>query len=91
MGEIVKNIRITAISTAALLSIAALPAALGFDFGTYQQFRQVATSKEHEGKWLRINWIKDMNQAKARAQAENKPILVFLVIGFKGQPHADDC
>jgi len=91
VGKIVKNIRIPAILTGALLCAGALPAALALDYGTFQQFRQVATTKEHEGKWQRINWLKDMGQAKARALAENKPILVFLVIGFKGQPHADDC
>jgi hypothetical protein len=61
------------------------------DFGTLQQFRQVATECEHQGKWLRIHWTKDMEQAKARARKENKPILVFLVIGFHGEKNASDC
>jgi hypothetical protein len=62
-----------------------------FDLGTFRQFQQCATQSEHQGKWLQIHWLKDMEQAKVRAQAENKPILVFLVIGFHGEANATDC
>jgi hypothetical protein len=86
-----KSSRIPAILIATVLSIGALAPVYGLDYSTMLQFRQVATATEHQGKWMRINWLKDMDQAKARAKAEHKPILVFLVIGFKGQPHADDC
>ena len=61
------------------------------DFQTMSQFRQCATESEHQGKWTQIHWFKDMAQARARAKAENKPILVFLVIGFHGEKNADDC
>jgi thiol:disulfide interchange protein len=79
--------------TTALLTWLALAAAPGqcLDRQAYQEFRQCATQSEHENKWQRINWLKNMDQAKARARAENKPILVFLVIGFHGEKNADDC
>jgi hypothetical protein len=62
-----------------------------FDYQTFDQFRQCATQSEHQGKWTQIHWLKDMAQAQARAKAENKPILVFLVIGFHGEKNASDC
>jgi hypothetical protein len=65
--------------------------AQGLDWQTIQQFRQVATQCEHQGKWMQIHWMKNMEQAKASARAENKPILVFLVIGFHGEKNAGDC
>ena len=83
----------TKIVTTALLTLLTLAAAPGqcLDFQTMSQFRQCATESEHQGKWMQIHWYKDMAQAKARAKAENKPILVFLVIGFHGEKNADDC
>ncbi len=76
----------------AVAALAALPqSAACFDYRSYKEFSKVATETEHQGKWQQIHWLKDMEQAKARAKAENKPILVFLVIGFKGQAHAPDC
>ena len=76
---------------AALFGLAIVSPAEGLDFQTLQEFRNVATAREHEGKWLQTNWLKNMEQAKARARAENKPILVFLVIGFHGEANASDC
>jgi hypothetical protein len=73
-----------------LLGFATAPAQ-SMDLREFQQFRQCATQCEHQGKWLQIHWLKDMEQAKARARAENKPILVFLVIGFHGEKNASDC
>lgn len=64
---------------------------LCLDLRSFQEFRQCATQSEHEGKWLNIHWLKDMEQAKAQARAQNKPILVFLVIGFHGEANATDC
>jgi hypothetical protein len=77
----------------ALLAWLALAAAPGqcFDRQTFEQFRQCATQSEHENRWQRINWLTNMDQAKARAKAENKAILVFLVIGFHGEKNAADC
>jgi len=81
------------IVTTTLLTWLTLAAAPGqcMDFQTFQQFRETATQSEHQGKWTQIHWLKDMDQAKARARAENKPILVFLVIGFHGERNASDC
>jgi hypothetical protein len=72
------------------LTLAAAPGKC-LDLQEFQQFRQVATQSEHQGKWLQIHWLKDMEQAKAQARAQNKPILVFLVIGFHGEKNASDC
>ncbi|HEY9773846.1 MAG TPA: hypothetical protein V6C81_08550 [Planktothrix sp.] len=85
-----KFIKILLSLTAMSLLVPAVPAQ-AFDYSTYADFRRTATTCEHQGKWLKINWLKNMDQAKARAQTEHKPILVFLVIGFHGQPGADDC
>jgi hypothetical protein len=76
-----------------LLTFLTLAVAPGqcMDWKSYQQFSQVATQCEHQGKWTQIHWLKDMEQAKARSRAENKPILVFLVIGFHGEKNAGDC
>jgi hypothetical protein len=62
-----------------------------FDFQSLREFSQCATQAEHQGKWTQIHWLKDMAQAKARAKAENKPILVFLVVGFRGEKNAAEC
>jgi hypothetical protein len=81
---------ILSIAALSTLALSAAPAR-AFDYATHADFVRTATQCEHEGKWLQIHWLKDMEQAKARAKAEGKPILVFLVIGFHGQPGADDC
>jgi hypothetical protein len=85
-----KSILMTVLLT--WLAAAPMPAlAQGMNWQTMQQFRDVANRCEHEGKWTQIHWLKDMEQAKAKAKAENKPILVFLVIGFHGEKNAKDC
>jgi hypothetical protein len=78
---------VLAISIAILLT----PAAIALNYSDYQQFSRVATTCEHQGKWREINWYKNIEQAKAAAQSQNKPILVFLVIGFHGEKNATDC
>jgi len=82
-----------AATTAALLILISMSVSKGlcFDFRSYQEFAKCATDSEHQGKWQNIHWLKDMEQAKAQARAQNKPILVFLVIGFHGQANATDC
>jgi len=80
---------LTIVSTSTL-ALAVRPAN-SVDNTTRMDFVRTATECEHQGKWLQIHWLKDMEQAKAKAKAENKPILVFLVIGFHGQKNADDC
>ncbi len=82
-------VTMTIVSAAALALTAR--SANAFDYSTYKDFARTATECEHEGKWLQIHWLKNMEQAKVKAKAENKPILVFLVIGFHGQKNADDC
>src|SRR5882757_1386005 len=56
----------------ALLTLMTLAVAPGQcrNWQSYQQFSQVATQCEHQGKWTQIHWLKDMEQAKARSRAE---------------------
>jgi hypothetical protein len=89
VDAVFKNLLLS-LAILSVLAPAELPAQ-AFDYATWNNFRETATTCEHQGKWLQIHWLKDMEQAKARARSENKPILVFLVIGFHGQPGADDC
>lgn len=63
---------------------------LAMDYQTYRQFFDTATACEHECKWQRINWLTNIKQAQAVAQHEHKPILVFMVLGFKNQKGAGD-
>ena len=61
------------------------------NYQEYQCFFRDATELEHQDKWKRIHWISDFNYAMAQAQRENKPLLVFLVVSFRGQVGATDC
>ena len=57
----------------------------------YQNFSQGATSAEHKNKWQQINWMTDFDAAQRRAMTEQKPILVFMVVSFRGDKNATDC
>jgi hypothetical protein len=47
--------------------------------------------REEEGRWKKIEWQKDMAAALEKAKAGGKPILVFLVVGERGQKGAPEC
>ncbi len=68
----------------------ALPALSYENWEDYHQFIQIGTVEEHKGKWKEINWINDPEKAKLRAIKENKPILVFMLIGYLDQRGAND-
>jgi hypothetical protein len=73
------------------IALLAAPVAIAVNYSDFRQFANVATTCEHQGKWREINWYTNIDQAKAAAQSQNKPILVFLVIGFHGEKNATDC
>lgn len=56
----------------------------------YHDFINKGTILEHQNKWRKIHWQKDIEEARLRAGLENKPILVFMLIGYKDQKGASD-
>lgn len=76
-----------------LLAVLALLAAfLRQDDKAFDEFRRDALKREEEGKWKKIAWQKDMATALEKAKSDNnKPILVVLVVGLRGQKGAAEC
>lgn len=66
-------------------------AALLFAQDDWSKFRSEAFRKEEQGAWKKIAWQKDMGAAFEKAKADGKPILVFLVVGERGQKNAPEC
>ncbi|MBI5172689.1 MAG: hypothetical protein SFV17_06210 [Candidatus Obscuribacter sp.] len=56
----------------------------------YHDFINKGTILEHQNKWKQIHWQKDIEEARLRAGLENKPILIFMLIGYKDQQGASD-
>ena len=48
---------------------------------------------ENESKqlWKKINWAADMDTALKRAQKEDKPIMVFMLVNESGKKDAARC
>lgn len=47
--------------------------------------------RESEAGWNNVKWAEDGASAVRRAQAEGKPIVVFLVVGEFGKSGAPTC
>ena len=56
----------------------------------YHNFINKATILEHQNKWKQIHWQDTMESARRKARLENKPILIFMLIGYKDQKGASD-
>lgn len=56
----------------------------------YHDFINKATILEHQNKWKQIHWQDTMDSARLKARLENKPLLVFMLIGYKDQKGAND-
>ncbi len=46
---------------------------------------------EKQGKWKEIAWRPTMQQALADASRTQKPIMVALIVGKKGEKNAKEC
>ncbi len=57
----------------------------------FEAFKKRSFEREDQGEWKKIAWQKTMDEALKKAQAENKPILVFLVVGERGRKNAPEC
>lgn len=47
----------------------------------FQQLQQVIPPDENTAKWMQIPWLTDLTQARQRAAAEGKPILLWEMDG----------
>jgi hypothetical protein len=64
--------------------VATLPAAPAIEPITPEQFKQLQTAIKPaptEDKWAQIPWMTDLWEARRRAAAEGKPILVWEMDG----------
>jgi hypothetical protein len=62
-----------------------------FDFGGLKEAEKAALQCELQGKWKQIHWRGTMDEAMADAAKTQKPIMVALVVGKKGEKNAKDC
>jgi hypothetical protein len=57
----------------------------------FEEFKKESLRKEDAGTFRKIAWQKDMAAALEKAQADGKPILVFLVVGHRAEKDAAEC
>jgi hypothetical protein len=75
-----------------LLSQAPSAGAKGlFDLNGMNEAKEAALVCEKHGKWKQIAWRPTMQQALADAAKTQKPIMVALVVGKKGEQNAKEC
>ena len=73
-------------------------AALGVEFEDgkmsreFNKLEDAALKREATGKWkAKVDWKESAEVALTQARAENKPVLVLLVVGEWGQKNAPHC
>lgn len=81
-----------------LIFVAISYAALGVEFEDgkmsreFNKLEDAALKREATGKWkAKVDWKESAEVALTQARAENKPILVLLVVGEWGQKNAPHC
>ncbi len=62
-----------------------------YDQVKYVEFEAGALKKETEGVWKRIGWQKDAESALKKARAEQKLLLVILIVNQLGGLDDDFC
>ena len=62
-----------------------------FDFQGLNEAKETALLCEKQGKWKEIAWRPTMQQALADAAKTQKPIMVALIVGNKGEKNASEC
>ena len=78
--------------SALLLSEAQSAGANGlFDLKGLHEAKETALACEKQGKWKEIAWRPTIEQALADASKTQKPIMVALIVGEKGEKNAKDC
>ncbi len=77
----------------AAMLLSRLPARAGDmrDPQTRARANALLHQNEPQRKWLQVHWAENAAAAVAQAEAEHRPILVFIVVGKDGKKHAPQC
>jgi hypothetical protein len=70
-----RNIWITSIFVCVAAS--ALPAQDGIPAGDFAKLRDLIRPQQGESNWRRIDWLTSLHEARVKAAAEGKPILLW--------------
>jgi len=62
-----------------------------FGLGDVNEAKDAALTCEKQGKWKQIHWRQTMDEAMADSAKTQKPLMVALVVGKKGEKNASEC